>query len=273
MLEFRRPVLLLMAAASLAAGQPALTTIQDILYRANGTRFTGTMFVQWNSFEAGDTSNIATANLTLPIVNGVLKVKLVPTTTATPGAQYNITYNSGGVTQFTEVWAVPPSTPTLRVRDVRISSGTVVGPPPVTSPIQIGDVVGLPNALAVRPTEGVGFVAGRAAVIDQAGQIDGATGNLGDCVKVDGSSGPCGSGGGGGVPSFSDGETPTGAINAINTTFTLNFSPSPTVSLTLSRNGLLMKQGTDYSLSGAVITFFAGSVPQTGDVLLASYRR
>jgi hypothetical protein len=40
MLEFRRPVVLLMAAASLAAGQPALTTIQDILYRANGTRFT-----------------------------------------------------------------------------------------------------------------------------------------------------------------------------------------------------------------------------------------
>ena len=273
MLEFRRPVLLLAAAASLAAGQPALTTIQDILYRANGTRFTGTMFVRWNSFQAGDTSNIAAANLTLPIVNGVLRVKLVPTTTATAGAQYNITYNSGGVTQFTEVWAVPPSTPTLRVRDVRISSGTVVGPPPVTSPIQIGDVVGLPNALAVRPTEGVGFTAGRAAVVDQAGQIDGASGNLGDCVRVDGSSGPCGSGGGGGAPSFSDGETPTGAINAVNTTFTLNFSPSPTVSLMLSRNGLLMKQGTDYSLTGAVITFFPGAVPQTGDVLLASYRR
>jgi len=272
MLEFRRPVLLLMAAASLAAGQPALTTIQDILYRANGTRFTGTMFIQWNSFQAGDTSNIATASLTLPIVNGVLSVKLVPTTTATAGAQYNISYNSGGAIQFTEVWAVPPSALTLRVRDVRISSGTVVGPAPVTSPIQIGDVVGLSNALAVRPTEGVGFAIGRSAVINQAGQIDGAAGNLGDCVKVDGSSGACGSAGGT-LPSFSDGETPSGAINAINTTFTLNFSPSPAVSLTLFRNGLLMKQGADYSLSGAVITFFLGSVPQTGDVLLASYRR
>ena len=102
MLEFRRPVLLLMAAASLAAGQPALTTIQDVLYRANGTRFTGTMFIRWNSFQAGDTSNIATANLTVPIVNGVLNVMLVPTTTASAGAQYNITYNSGGAIQFTE---------------------------------------------------------------------------------------------------------------------------------------------------------------------------
>ena len=272
MLVFRRPVLLLMAAASLAAGQPALTTIQDILYRANGTRFTGTMFIRYNSFLAGDTSNIATANLTLAIVNGVLNVKLVPTTTASPGAQYNITYNSGGAVQFTEVWAVPPSTLKLRVRDVRVSAGTVVGPPPVISPVQIGDVVGLPNALAVRPTEGVGFAISRAAILNQAGQIDGASGNLGDCVRVDGSSGPCGGNGGGLLPSFADAETPGGAVDGINTTFTLNFSPSPAASLIVFRNGVLMKPGTDYSIIGAVITFFLGSVPQPGDALFASYR-
>jgi hypothetical protein len=271
MLQFRRPALLLMAAASLAAAQPALTTIQDILYRANGTRFTGTMFIRYNSFLAGDTSNIATANLTLAIVNGVLNVKLVPTTTATPGAQYNITYNSGGAIQFTEAWAVPPSALTLRVRDVRVSSGSVVGPPPVVSPVQIGDVVGLSNALAVRPAEGVGFAIGRAAVINQAGQIDGAAGSLGDCVRVDGSSGPCAAGGGL-LPSFSDGETPGGAVDGINTAFTLNFSPSPAASLALFRNGVLTKPGSDYSISGASITFFLGSVPQPGDALLASYR-
>jgi len=117
-LGLKRSVLLL-AAAGFAYGQPALTTIQDILYRADGTRFSGTMFIHWNSFLAGDTSNIATANLTVPIVNGVLSVKLVPTTTASAGAQYTITYASGGVNRFTEVWAVPPSTPRLRVRDVR----------------------------------------------------------------------------------------------------------------------------------------------------------
>lgn len=272
MLEFRRPVLLLMAAASLAAGQPALTTIQDILYRANGTRFTGTMFIRYNSFLAGDTSNIATANLTLAIVNGVLNVKLVPTTTATAGAQYNVTYNSGGAIQFTEVWAVPPSTLPLRVRDVRVSSGTVIGPPPVISPVQIGDVVGLTNALAVRPAEGVGFAIGRTAIVNQAGQIDGTSGSLADCVRVDGSSGPCGGGGGGLLPSFSDGEVPAGAINGANATFTLNFAPSPAASLILFHNGVLMRQGVDYSLSGASIAFFLGSVPQAGDVLFASYR-
>src|ERR1700687_5572995 len=138
---FRR-LLVLLVAAGLGYAQPALTTIQDILYRADGTRFSGTMFINWSSFLAGDTSNIATANLRMPIVNGVLSVKLVPTTTASAGAQYNVTYASGGVNQFTEVWAVPPSGSKLRVRDVRLSSGTVIGPAPSTAPIQIGDVTG-----------------------------------------------------------------------------------------------------------------------------------
>ena len=87
MFGFNKSLVLLVAAAGLACGQPALTNIQDILYRADGTRFSGTMFINWSSFLAGDTSNIATANLTLPIVNGVLNVKLVPTTTASAGAQ------------------------------------------------------------------------------------------------------------------------------------------------------------------------------------------
>ncbi len=73
-------------------------------------RFNGTMYITWSAFQAGDTSNIATANETLPIVNGVLNVALVPTTTASAGAQYNVTYNQNGVNQFTQVWAVPPST-------------------------------------------------------------------------------------------------------------------------------------------------------------------
>ncbi len=261
---------LLMAGTAMA--QPALTSIQDILYRADGTRFTGTMFIRYNSFLAGDTSNIATANLTLPIVNGVLRVQLVPTTTATAGAQYSVTYNSQGIDQFTEVWAVAPSSSPLRVRDVRVSSGTVIGPPPVISPVQIGDVTGLANELSVRLTKGIGFSIGRAAVINEAGQVDAVSGNLGDCVKVDGSSGPCGTGGGGGGGSFVDAEVPAGTVNGSNAVFTLTSAPSPSASLNLYRNGLLMRQGTDYQLSTRTITFFVASVPQSGDLLVASYR-
>src|SRR5215469_8915881 len=133
MLSLKRTLLAAMAAATLASAQPALTIIQDTLYRADGTRFNGTLFITWSAFEAGDTSNIATSNLTVPIVSGVLKVSLVPTTNATAGAQYNVTFNSRGINQFTQVWAVPPSTLPLRIKDVLVSQGAVVGPPPVTS--------------------------------------------------------------------------------------------------------------------------------------------
>jgi hypothetical protein len=272
MLSWRKLALLAAGAIGTVAGQPALTTIQDILYRADGTRFTGTVFIRYNSFLGGDTSTIATANLTLPIANGALRVRLVPTTTASAGAQYTVTYNSQGVNQFTEIWAVAPSTIPLRVRDVRVSTGTVIGPAPVLAPVQIGDVVGLSNELAVRPMKGVGFGIGRAAVINQAGQIDAASGNLGDCVRVDGSSGPCGTGGGGAGGSFADSEVPAGVINGANAVFTLASAPSPAGSLQLYLNGLLMRQGADYQITTNTITFFLASIPQTGDLLVSSYR-
>ncbi len=251
--------------------QPALTTIADTLYRADGSRFNGTLFITWDAFQGGDTSDIATANLTLPIVNGVLRVALVPTTTASAGAQYNLTYNQNGVNQFTQVWAVPPSSTVLRIRDVLVSTGTVVGPSPVTSPVTISEVVGLLNALALTAQKGVGFALGRTAVIDLSGLIDGASGNLSDCVHVDGSSGVCGAATGV-FPGFSDAEAPSGAINGSNTTFTVAFTPSPAGSLQLYLNGLRLDAGVDYSLLANTVTFFVASTPQTGDLLLASYR-
>lgn len=275
MLSFRRSAMFLVAATVMQA-QPALTTIQDILYRADGTRFSGEIFISWNAFVAGDTSDIATAQVNLPVVNGVLNVQLVPTTTASAGANYQVTYNSQGVYQFSQVWAVPPSSVALTVADVLVSSGTVVGgggggaSPITTSPVQISDVVGLTNALANLPQKGIGFALGRAAVINSSGQIDGVSGNPGDCVMVDGNSGPCG--GGGVLPEYSDGEAPSGVINGSNVTFTLLNTPFPVASLQLYLNGLLMDQGADYTISGSTITFALASTPQTGDVLLANYR-
>ena len=272
MLSLKRPAMVAILAASLAAAQPALTTIQDTLYRADGTRFTGTVYITYSSFLAGDTSNIATNNLTLPVVNGAFRVRLVPTTTASAGAQYNVRYNSRGINDFVETWAVPPSTVSLRIRDVRIRQGVIVGPPPVLSPVQLPDVVGLQNELAIRPQKGIGFGIGRAAMINQAGQIDAVGGNLGDCVRVDGSAGACGSGGGGVYPTFADAEVPAGSVNGTNPGFTLVNAPSPVTSLALFRNGVLQRLNVDYTLSGAAITFFGGAIPVTGDLLQAYYR-
>lgn len=255
---------------------PPLTTIQDVLYKANGSPFNGILVVEWKSFEASDTSNIATQSLTTPILNGVLLVQLVPTTNASPGASYTVKYSSDGRVQFQETWGVPPSSTPLRVRDVRIasSSGSGTLPPPAdTIPVQEADVVGLLADLEARPVKGPGYAPSRAIYATETGAIEGVIGNLTDCVRVDGSAGPCGTGEAtSSGPGFVDAETPAGLINGSNTVFTLADAPSPLASLTVYRNGLLQTPNLDYTLSANVITFASASAPQTGDVLAASYR-
>jgi uncharacterized protein YoxC len=71
---------------------------------------------------------------------------------------------------------------------------------------------------------------------------------------------------------FVDAETPGGTMNGTNTAFILANTPAPTTSLTVFRNGLLQRVGTDFTLSGSAITFAAGSVPQASDYLRAYYR-
>jgi len=140
---------------------PPLTTIQDVLYKADGTLFQGLLIIEWKSFEAGDTSNIAKQIVTTPILDGVLRVQLVPTTNVTAGASYWVKYSADGRIQFQETWAVPPSSSPLRVRDVRVvttgGGGGIVTPPPVTTVLE-SDVVGLVSDLASRPIEGPGTI-------------------------------------------------------------------------------------------------------------------
>ena len=147
--------------------------------------------------------------------------------------------------------------------------GTAVAPSAAT--IQISDVFGLTNALAVRPTAGAGYSTGRTAIINAAGQIDASSGSLGDCIHVDGSSGPCGSPGSTGS-NFADNETPRGDVNGVNQTFLLQTSPTPPTSLHLYANGLRMNVGSDYVLAGNRISFLGLYIPGSGDTILADYR-
>lgn len=57
------------------------------------------------------------------------------------------------------------------------------------------------------------------------------------------------------VPNFADNETPSGAFDDVNTTFTLANSPTPTASLQLFLNGQLQTQGVDYTLVTNTITY------------------
>ncbi len=258
-----------LAPSSKLGATPPLTTISDTLFNADGTLFNGVVVISWPSFEASDTSNVAAETLNVPISNGVLYVQLVTTTKADTADVYTVQYTSLGVTQFTEAWAVPPSAIPLRVRDVRLPAGSISGSAPLVATIlSIADVTGLQTALNVRPPAGTAFAISHSAVIDATGAIDAAAGNLSDCLHVDGTSGPCSSV----STTFIDAEVPAGAVNGSNTAFTLANVPNPPSSLALFRNGLLQRQGGDYTLISNAITFVAGAVPQTSDVLAAFYR-
>jgi hypothetical protein len=260
--------------STLTWGQPALTTISDVLFKADGTRFNGLAQITWLSFDSASGSSIAHQSTTVRIIDGNLFVQLTPTSNATPLAQYLVLYESDGKIQFQETWNVIPSTTPLRVRDVRtaqplfpISGGGAGG----ITQIQESDVVGLVADLTARAVKGPGYSNSRAAIINDVGQIEGALGTSTDCIHVDGTSGICGSAGS--PIAFVDEESPGGVVDGSNATFTIANTPSPVGSLHLFRNGILQKVGFDYILTGSTITFFAVATPQPGDTLLASYRR
>jgi hypothetical protein len=256
--------------ASRVPAVPALTAIQDVLYKADGTRFNGSATITWSSFEAADTSNITKHSVTVKIVDGQFRVQLVPNADLTPASYYGVRFTSDGRIQFEETWQVPVATQALRMRDVRVAP-----PAPVeqgtAGPIQIEDVVGLTADLSARPLRGPGFMPGRTAVIANSGALEAAAGSASDCVRVDGTSGPCGTGGGLNV-TFTEQENPAGAVDGSNSAFTVAAAPAPATSLALHRNGMLMKPGQDYTISQRAITFLANAIPQPGDTLLASYR-
>jgi hypothetical protein len=268
----RRTIFAVVCLAVSTVASPPLTTIQDVLYKADGTRFNGTLTISWNSFQAADNSAIVTQTSTVKVVEGNLRVQLVPTAAVTPPVYYTVTYHSDGRVQFQETWAVPASTTPLRVRDVRTAAPantSTGGNDSGGGPVPESDVVGLIADLGARPVKASSLAAGRVAFVDGLGALDSVDGNASDCVHVDGSSGPCGSGA---ATSFVDGDSLTGIVDGSNGDFALSGTPAPATSLALYRNGILQKAGQDFSLSGAAVIFVAAAVPQPGDTLLASYR-
>ena len=148
------------------AAAPALTTIQDVLYKADGSRFEGVAQIEWKSFQAADGRKFPQQTLTVRVAAGNLRVALVPTSNAVNPLTYTVKFNSDGRTQFVEYWSVAPSPTPLRLKDVRTQ--------PVAGNITIGsatiaDVAGLRTELDVRPSKGSAYVLSRAAVINGAG--------------------------------------------------------------------------------------------------------
>jgi hypothetical protein len=250
--------------------QPALTTVHDTIFKADGTRFDGYAFIEWKSFDTPSGTVVGEQSVVTRITGGNLRVQLIPTSDVPRGAYYHVKYHSDGRIQFQEYWSVRPSTTALKLSDVRTaspgsgSSGGFSGNTIITIP----DVVGLQDELNARPVKGGGFVNGRAIVASPTGALNAVGGNLTDCVRVDGSTVPCTTGPMGVI----DNEALAGTADGTNAVFTLLNAPNPPESLAVYRNGVRLRAGSDYSLTTNAITFFAGAIPRSGDSLVASYR-
>src|ERR1022692_2242086 len=99
-MTFSRMLSATLLMVSAASAQPPLTTIQDVLYKADGTPFNGIVTISWTSFEAPDLSEIAGQTITVKVANGNLHLQLVPNAATSPLTFYTAVYNSDGRIQF-----------------------------------------------------------------------------------------------------------------------------------------------------------------------------
>lgn len=94
-----------------AAAQVATTTIQDTVYRADGTPASGSVVVSWSTFTTAAGQAIAAGNTSAMIgPNGALSLALTPNAGATPtGSYYTAVLHLDDGTTSQQYWVVPVS--------------------------------------------------------------------------------------------------------------------------------------------------------------------
>jgi hypothetical protein len=118
---------LIMPSAVRAQG-PALTTISDTVYRADGTPATGTALISWPSFDTAEGDTVAAGNQSITIgAGGGFLAQLVPNVGASPtGTYYVVVFQLDDGTVRTEYWAVATTSPTT-IAAIRTTPGTGLG--------------------------------------------------------------------------------------------------------------------------------------------------
>jgi hypothetical protein len=118
----------LTSSTTLQAQGPALTTISDTVYRADGTAAEGTVLISWPSFQSAEGDAVAAGNLSVTIGPlGAFTAQLVPNVGASPaGTYYVVVFQLDDGTVRTEYWAVPATSPTT-IAGVLTTPGTGLG--------------------------------------------------------------------------------------------------------------------------------------------------
>jgi hypothetical protein len=111
--------------ANLQAQALTTTTINDTVYRADGTTALGTVLISWPSFVSAAGEAVAAGNLAVTIGPlGAFTAQLVPNLGASPaGTYYVAVFQLDDGTVRREYWAVPNTSPTT-IAGVLTTPGT-----------------------------------------------------------------------------------------------------------------------------------------------------
>jgi hypothetical protein len=138
------------AAAPVPQSGPAVTTVSDTVYRADGTPAQGTLVITWPAFLLANGTPIAAGvnNVTLGTA-GQLTTTLVPNVGVTPaGMYYTVVYQLNDGTTRTEYWLVPTTSP-ANLATVRTTPGSGTAAQPVSMQYVNTAIAGKANDNAV----------------------------------------------------------------------------------------------------------------------------
>ncbi len=112
---------------------PALTSVIDTVYRADGSEAQGTLIITWPAFVSASGTAVAAGALNVTLgANGTLNVSLATNASATPaGVYYTVVYQLGPGEVRTEYWVVPGSSPAT-LAQVRTTPGSGTAGQPVS---------------------------------------------------------------------------------------------------------------------------------------------
>jgi len=149
------------AASPAPQSGPALTSVVDTVYMANGTPAQGILVITWPAFVAADGTGVAPGALDVTLgTNGALNVALAPNANATPAnVYYTVVYQLEPGEVRTEYWVVPTSSPAT-LAQVRTTPGSGTAAQPVSMQYVNTALVGKANDNAVVHLAGTETVTG-----------------------------------------------------------------------------------------------------------------
>ena len=126
-------ILVALAMGSAMAAGPALTTISDTVYRADGKPAGGAVLIAWPAFQTSEGDPVAAGNQSVTIgTGGAFTTQLVPNAGASPaGTLYTVVYQLNDYTVRAEFWSVP-ATATTTITAIRTTPGVGMANPAAT---------------------------------------------------------------------------------------------------------------------------------------------